>query len=148
VDQLAAVAEVPVDGRELGDGPEVGEPGLLAHLPFRRLLRRLPGLDVSLREPPVVVGVPDEEDPELAVAAEDDAPRAHLPAGAQRATRPPAIAAVRRSTHGRWSRRSAPRSWPRPSGGCPPRSRGGARSGSPGPPAPDRRAPRPSRRRR
>src|SRR5207245_2778939 len=84
VDRLAAKPEVPIDHANRAVQHQVLEPGLLGHFAPRGVGRRLPGLEVTLGEPPVAIGVADQEEPRLAVrrAAEDDAAGRGLALGA------------------------------------------------------------------
>src|SRR5690349_18626011 len=76
----AAKAKVPVDDPDRPLQHQPLEPGLLRGLPHGRLGRRLPILEVALGEPPVVVGVLDQEKPRSAVreTPEHDPARTHL----------------------------------------------------------------------
>ena len=61
VDRLATESKVPVDYPDRPVHDEILEPGLLCHLPLRRVSRRLAGFQVALGEAPVAIGVADQE---------------------------------------------------------------------------------------
>src|SRR6185437_13375893 len=83
VDGLAAKAEVPVDHPNRAVQHQVLEPGLLGHLAARGIGRGLAGFEVALGEPPVAIGVADQEEAWLAVrsAPEDHPAGRGLPLG-------------------------------------------------------------------
>src|SRR5690606_34505637 len=152
VDELAVVPEVPVDDLELALGPQVGQPRLLRDLPQRRLLRRLAVLDMALRQTPVAVRVPDQEEvgrPAL-IPPVDHAARARFhpraPAPRPRAARSPTSSTP--PSHGPRARRSGPRWSRRPCAGCRPRSTGAGSGDRRGRCAAGPRARCPARRRR
>src|SRR2546426_12356465 len=83
VDRLAAEAEVPVDDANGAVPHQVLEPGLLGHFAARGVGGGLAGLKVALGEPPVAIGVADQEEPRLAArsAPEYDPARRGLALG-------------------------------------------------------------------
>src|SRR5690606_24672453 len=137
VDQPAAVPEVPVDGRQLALGAELIQPGLLRDLAQRRLLGRLLALHVTLREPPVLVRVADQQEQHsVPVATEHDPARARFDARTLPRAAPalPFVAFPASSpfSHGSGARRSERHSSRRPCASCPPRSTDVPRSAGPG----------------
>src|SRR2546422_3363471 len=85
VDRLAAEPEVPVDHLDRAAQHQVAEPRLLRHLAASGLSGRLTRLEMALREAPVLVRVPDEQEPHHCFRAAPE----HHPAGAGLALGPP-----------------------------------------------------------
>src|SRR5690606_26684556 len=149
VDQPALVTEVPVDGRQLALDAQPAQPRLLGDLAHGGLYRRLLALHVPLRQPPVLVGIADQEEDDL-VRAEppiDDPAGARLDtrAAGRRGTAPPAPSPSTPPSHGSRVQRSARRSSPRPCADCRRRPRGAARTGGRGPHVPGLAGPAPRR---
>ena len=82
VDPRPPEAELPLDGLHGGPDCEGAEAGLLTDFTERGLLRILPRLDMALGEPPIPVGVADQEDEgPFPIPPEDDPPSGDLLAG-------------------------------------------------------------------
>lgn len=92
MDQSVVPPEVPLDRAELGPELDPGQAGLLANLADGGGARVLPFLEVALGQPPVLIGIADQQDVRNAVARPDDDPSgalllANRPADAQKMER-------------------------------------------------------------